>query len=281
MSWHGQLTLRYRRDGERTIAHDLHHGPLRVLQRHYPEGPERCHHVLVHPPGGIVGGDELHIDAHLAEGSHALITTPGATRFYKSTGALAQQRLSARLDAGSRLEWLPLETLAYRGCVAHNHMRFDLMPGAEMMGWDVLALGLPAAGEHFDDPAWSHGRYTQEIDMPGVWLEKGTVCANDQRLLNSPLGWAGRRVMATLWFSTGSPMSPARREQILAWARDCHQAHPLNTHCGASSPHEQLVVMRVLADRVEPAMQLLIQVWSAWREQAWQMPATYPRIWRM
>ena len=38
MSWQGQLTLRYQRDGERTIAHDRHHGPLRVLQRLYPEG---------------------------------------------------------------------------------------------------------------------------------------------------------------------------------------------------------------------------------------------------
>jgi len=133
--------------------------------------------VLVHPPGGIVGGDELHIDAHLAEGSHALITTPGATRFYKSTGALAQQRLHARLDAGSRLEWLPLETLAYRGCVAHNHMRFDLMPRRDD-GLGCTGLGPAAAGEHFDDPAWSHGRYTQEIESPTAHREAETAKAH-------------------------------------------------------------------------------------------------------
>jgi urease accessory protein UreH len=59
MSWHGHLNLDYRREGERTVALDRHDGPLRVLQRLYPEGPRVCHHVLVHPPGGIVGGDVL------------------------------------------------------------------------------------------------------------------------------------------------------------------------------------------------------------------------------
>ena len=91
MSWRGHLALRYWRDGERTVAHDRHDGPLRVLQALYPEGPGVCQHVLVHPPGGVVGGDDLAIRADLGEGAHALVTTPGATRFYRSTGARASQ----------------------------------------------------------------------------------------------------------------------------------------------------------------------------------------------
>ena len=281
MSWQGQLTLRYQRDGERTIAHDRHHGPLRVLQRLYPEGPGICHHVLVHPPGGIVGGDTLHIDAELAPDSHALITTPGATRFYKSTGERAEQHALVKLAANSRLEWLPLETLAYRGCAAHNRMRFELAPGAEMIGWDVLALGLPAANEHFDDPRWVHGHYTQEIELPGVWLERGTVQANDRRLLDSPLGWAGRRVMGTLWLSSGQAMGGADREQLKELARQCVQSSTLRATAGVTSPDDRVVVLRVLADRVEPAIQLLTEVWQQWRQQRWQLPPHTPRIWRM
>ena len=91
--WPAQLTLRYRREGERCIAHDQHEGPLRVLQPLYPEGPGICHHVIVHPPGGVVGGDTLRVHAALADGCHALITTPGATRFYRSEGAPAQQQV--------------------------------------------------------------------------------------------------------------------------------------------------------------------------------------------
>lgn len=280
MSWLGQLNLDYRRDGDRTIALDRHTGPLRVLQRLYPEGPGVCHHVLVHPPGGIVGGDVLSVDATLASGSHALITTPGATRFYRSAGEEAQQTTHATLEEGTRLEWLPLETIAYRGCVASNRMRFDLAPGAEMFGWDVLALGLPAANEAFDDPAHPQGRYTQEIELPGVWLERGTVAATDQQLLDSPLGWAGHRVMGTLWFASGTPLSRAQREAMLDAARELQGQHTLAATCGSTSTHEQVIVLRALAPRVEPLMDLLVSVWGQWRTLAWNLPPCPSRLWR-
>src|SRR5687768_3348963 len=111
MGWHGRLELRYRHDGTRTTVHDRHSGPLRVLQSLYPEAPGICHNVLVHPPGGIVGGDVLELDLALGAQSHALLTTPGATRFYRSAGETALQSLDARLEDGARLEWLPLETI--------------------------------------------------------------------------------------------------------------------------------------------------------------------------
>jgi urease accessory protein len=280
MSWHGHLSLKYRLDGERTTALDRHHGPLRVLQRLYPESERVCHHVLVHPPGGIVGGDVLDIDLDMASGSHALITTPGATRFYRSQQAEARQSLVARLAPGSRLEWLPLEAIAYRGCRAVNAMRFELEDGAEMMGWDVLALGLPAAGESFDDPGFGQGRYTQVIELPDTWLERGTVRADDALLLNSPMGWAGKRVMATLWFAAGHALPRERRETLLELARQEAGSSPLSGSAGSTSAHDRVVVVRVLADRVEPAMALLTQVWARWRQAAWALPPCPPRVWR-
>jgi urease accessory protein len=280
MSWHGYLNLDYRRDGERTTALDRHDGPLRVLQRLYPEGPGVCHHVLVHPPGGLVGGDVLALNGTLNEGTHALITTPGATRFYKSTGPEAVQTLAFTVADEARLEWLPLETIAYRNCVATNRMRFELAPTAEMMGWDVLALGLPAAGEAFDDPAHAQGRFTQEIELPGVWLERGNVRATDHLLLDSPLGWAGRRVVATMWFASGSVMPRERREGLLEAARIIQQDHPLAAFSGSTCPNEQMLVLRVLAERVEPAMGLLTQVWARWRLDAWGLVPCPPRVWR-
>lgn len=275
MGWHAQLSLHYTRDGERCIAHDRHTGPLRVLQRLYPEGPGVCHHVLVHPPGGIVGGDVLQLDATLDAHTHALLTTPGATRFYRSAGDSAQQQVSARLAGGARLEWLPLETIAYNGSLAENRLRFELADGAEMIGWDVVALGLPAAGE-----AFARGRYRQELQLPGVWLERATIAADDHRLLDSPLGLAGKRVLATMWFAAGSALASARREALLDAARTaCHDS-PLAATCGATAPHDEIVVLRALADRVEPAMQLFARVWAAWRHVAWQLAPCAPRVWR-
>jgi urease accessory protein len=274
--WHGHLRLHYRRDDERTTALDRHDGPLRVLQRLYPEGPGICHHVLVHPPGGIVGGDELHISLLQDEGTHALITTPSATRFYRSAGLRAAQRLAATLAPGARLEWLPLETIAYRGCRAENHLRFELAPGASMLGWDMLALGLPTAGEPFDT-----GSVLQHLELPGTWLERGRIDATDTALLDSPLGLAGQRVMGTLWCAAGSALDPTLRQQLLDAAREVAAGHALDASCGATSPSAQVVVCRALAPRVEPLFELWRAIRAVWRPLLWGLDARPPRIWAM
>src|SRR3954463_7875278 len=111
MPWHARLHLDYQQESARPVPRFRHAGPLRILQSLYPEGDAICHNVLVHPPGGLVGGDTLTIDIHGAAGSHGLVTTPGATRFYRSEGEVALQDTRIRLDAGARLEWLPLEAL--------------------------------------------------------------------------------------------------------------------------------------------------------------------------
>ncbi len=279
MGWTGSLQLGYRRDvlrdEPRTVLHDRHDGPLRVLASLYPEAAAVCHNVLVHPPGGLVGGDELDIDVALAAGAHALITTPGATRYYRSTGAPATQHVRATLAEGARLEWLPLETIAYSGCIGENLLRFELAPGAEMIGWDVLALGLPAS-----DQAFARGSFRQGIELPGRWLERALLDASDTRLLDSPLGWAGHRVLGTLWFASGAALPAARRESLLEAARTETIGDALQRSAGATAVHDDVIVLRVLAPRVEPAMALLARVWARWRDAAWQLPACVPRVWR-
>jgi urease accessory protein len=276
MAWRGRLQLQYRHEpaapGLRTVVLDRHEGPLRVLASLYPEGPAVCHNVLVHPPGGIVGGDTLAIDLTMAPDTHALITTPGATRFYRSGGAPASQTLVAQVADGARLEWLPLETIAYAGCEATNALRFELAPQAELIGWDVLALGLAAAGEPFD-----RGRIRQRIELPGRWLDEGLVAGDDRRLLESPLGFAGHPVLATLWFAAGSELGSLRTDALLAAARACSVDGVV---AGTTAPERGVVVLRALAARVEPAMQLLVAVRGAWRQLAWGLPPAPPRIWR-
>ena len=276
MPWHASLQLDYTLEGTRTVARHAHNGPLRILQSLYPEGDAVCHNVLVHPPGGLVGGDTLDITATVGPGAHGLVTTPGATRFYRSTGELALQRTHLTLAEGARLEWLPLEALCYNACNAENHLTLNLAPGAECMGWDVTALGLPHAGQPFDT-----GRFVQHIEAPGRWLERGVIDAADHRLLESPLGLAGQRCMASLFFVVGTPLERARRDTALDAARAVMDAHALKATAGATSPNGQVVVVRALAPQVEPAMQLLQQVRAAWRAALWQLCAEPPRIWSM
>ena len=275
MGWQGSLALRYRSEAGRTGVHDRHDGPLRVLKSFHPEGAGVCHSVLVHPPGGLVGGDTLAIEVVLEPGAHALVTTPGATRFYRSLGAPATQTLAARAEAGSRLEWLPLETLAYSGCIAENRSRFALAPGAEMIGWDLTALGLPASEQPF-----VAGRFTQSIELAGRWLERGTVRGEAPALLDSPLGWAGQRTLATLWFGAGEAIEAERRERLVDAARAACDTHPLGRDAGTTAVDPGVIVVRALAPRVEPAMALLASVWRAWRPLAWGLEASPPRVWR-
>lgn len=276
MPWHASLQLDYTLEGTRTVARHAHNGPLRILQSLYPEGDAVCHNVLVHPPGGLVGGDTLDITATVGPGAHGLVTTPGATRFYRSTGERALQRTHLTLAEGARLEWLPLEALCYNACNAENHLTLNLAPGAECMGWDVTALGLPHAGQPFET-----GRFVQHIEAPGRWLERGVIDAADHRLLESPLGLAGQRCMASLFFVVGTPLERARRDTALDAARAVMDAHALKATAGATSPNGQVVVVRALAPQVEPAMQLLRQVRAAWRAALWQLCAEPPRIWSM
>ena len=276
MPWHASLQLDYTLEGTRTVARHGHNGPLRILQSLYPEGDAVCHNVLVHPPGGLVGGDTLDISATVGPGAHGLVTTPGATRFYRSTGERALQRTHLTLAEGARLEWLPLEALCYNACNAENHLTLNLAPGAECMGWDVTALGLPHAGQPFET-----GRFVQHIEAPGRWLERGVIDAADHRLLESPLGLAGQRCMASLFFVTGRPLDRARRDTALDAARAVMDAHALKASAGATSPNGQVLVVRALAPQVEPAMQLLQQVRAAWRAALWQLCAEPPRIWSM
>ena len=87
MPWHARLALDYTHASGRSVARFRHEGPLRILQSLYPEGDAVCHNVIVHPPGGLVGGDVLDIGVQVGAGAHALVSTPGATRFYASDEA--------------------------------------------------------------------------------------------------------------------------------------------------------------------------------------------------
>ena len=274
MPWHARLQLDYTVENDRSVARFLHHGPLRILQSLYPEGDAVCHNVLVHPPGGLVGGDRLDVNVTVGPGAHGLVTTPGATRFYRSEGGLAEQRVKVRLESGARLEWLPMEAIAHSGCDALNHAVFDLAPGAEIIGWDVTALGLPSANAPFDT-----GRFAQHLELQGAWLERGRMDASDRRLLDSPLGLAGHRCLATLFFLSGSDLARDRRDEALEVARQRIELHTLAGNAGATAPNSRVVVVRVLSPMVEPAMGLLRQVWAAWRAALWRKEAASPRIW--
>ena len=274
MAWRAELQLDYTLESKRTVARHSHQGPLRILKSLYPEGDAICHNVLVHPPGGLVGGDTIDIQISVASGAHGLVSTPGATRFYKSGGHPALQQVVAHVADQARLEWLPLEAIAYNDCEGTNRAVFNLAPGAELITWDVTALGLPTS-----DQAFKQGHFQQHLEIPGVWLERGNIQGTDARWLNSPLGLAGQKCLANLVFACGSPIAAERVERALEAAREVIEGHPLKLQAGITCAHPQVIVLRVMSPLVEPTMDLLKQVWATWRHTLWNLPSVPPRIW--
>jgi urease accessory protein len=172
--WQARIELGFARRADRTVlAHKRQLGPLAVQRPFYPEGGP-CHTYLLHPPGGIVGGDSLEIEALVGVGAHALVTTPGASKLYRSVGASAHQTQCLRVAGGGTLEWLPQETIFFPGAKARMCTRVDLEPNARFIGWELYSLGRPAVGERF-----ASGRADLSFRLsrlPLDRLEKKTSC---------------------------------------------------------------------------------------------------------
>lgn len=273
--WPARLALTARRDGDATRVHARHEGPLRLLKTLHPEGPGIAHAVLVHPPGGLVGGDRLDVELDVQPGAHLLATTPAATRFYRSNAGEAAQVVRAQVGEGARLEWLPQETLAYSGCEARNEVRLALAPGASLIASEVLGLGLPAAGQPFE-----RGRLLQHLEVVGQWLDRGGLAAADTALLNGPSGLAGHRVMATLIYAQTVPLTQA--ETLLTDSRELLGGLPNPPWAGVThlaSPHGALLLVRALGSEVETLTTAMRRVRALWRERLWGLGGVEPRVW--
>lgn len=271
--WPARLTLTAARDGANaTRVHARHDGPLRLLKTLYPEGAGIAHAVLVHPPGGLVGGDRLDVTLEVQAGAHLLVTTPAATRFYRSNAGEAAQVVQATVAQGGRLEWLPQETLAYPACIARNEVKLSLAPGASLFATEVLGLGLPAAGQAFDT-----GRLLQHLEITGQWLDRGWLDAADKALLDGPCGLAGQRVLGTLVYAQTGALADA--EALLTDSRALLVDVPRSGITHLAGPRGALLLARVIGDEVEDVTLALRRVRALWRERLWALPSSDPRIW--
>jgi urease accessory protein len=267
-SWHAELELGYGRFGDSTRPTlRRHQGPLRVQKHLYAEGPEVCQHIIVHPPGGIAGGDRLDISVNVGADAWAQLTSPGAAKWYRAAGP-AYQQLELSVEAGGTLEWLPQETIVFSAAQAELTTHIDLQGDARALYWDVVALGRPASGERFD---LGHFQSKVEIRRDGrlLWHERQRIIGNDG-LLDSPIGLGGKPGFATL-LVTGEASS-----ELLEACRTLAERMPVR---GDLSQLPGLLVARCLADEALHARAWLIELWKLLRPELLGREAVAPRIW--
>jgi len=203
-AWEAELTLKFRRSGDRSIlAERRHEGPLVVQKPLYPEGDQVCHAVLVHAPGGIAGGDRLSVNLSLECGAHALITTPAAAKWYKSDKRVASQNGRFKIGDGAILEWLPLESIIFDAADATIETQIELEGDAVYAGWEITCLGRCASGEAFRQGSL---RQRLEIYRDGrqVWSDRIALAGGD-RLLTSPVGLGGHHVTGAMAIAGPGP----------------------------------------------------------------------------
>ena len=264
--WVGRLALDFQRRGHgTTLVRRRHVGPLTVQRAFQPE-PGVCHTYVIHPPGGVAGGDRLDMDVNVGDCGHALLTTPAAGKFYRTAGAPAEQLQGFRAGPGARVEWLPMETILHGGSDVALTTRFDLEADAGLLTWDILCLGRPGSGDHFE-----RGRCRQRIrvDVDGapVLDEQLRLEAGDP-LLTAPWGLAGNPAVAAL-------LAYPADERAAEWAR---AALGGELRAGVTLL-DGLLVCRVLGPGAEAVRTVLERVWARLRPDVLGVTPCPPRIW--
>lgn len=262
--WPATLELVFaERNGTTRLVDQRHRGPLRIQRPFYPEGPRVCHVYLLHPPAGIVGGDDIRIRAAVASEAHALVTTPGATRFYRSKDAEAQLQQIVRVSPGSSLEWLPQETLFMRGARAKTVSRIELEGDARFFGWETLGFGRPALGE-----AFTQGELETRLE---IYRDGRPLLLDCFRVEEGRLeGLLGHSAVTTLVATGANEVALEATRAVLEGASESRMAATLM---------DDLLVVRGVAQRCEPLFKRCVEIWRCLRPVVLDRPAAAPRIW--
>jgi urease accessory protein len=282
--WEASIDLGFVRDGDATVlVRHGQRGPLAVQRPFFPEGPAVCHVYLLHPPGGLVGGDRLRVDLRVADGAHALCTTPAATKIYRSDGAVARQEQRLSLDGDAVLEWLPQEIILHDGAAAELRTRIDLPAAgsrARFIGVELLCFGLPARGEGF-----GRGRCRQRLEL---WRGERPVAIERGRYDGaSPVhaarwGLHGAPVLGTLLAAPAPAevQTAAQAGATLQALRALADALPAGELGSVTVLGEgAALACRYLGASAERGRRFLHAAWRLLRPALLGRPATPPRIW--
>ena len=267
--WRAELELVFSADDERTwLSHRRHSGPLVVQRPFFPEDPRVCQMLIVHPPGGIAGGDELLLDITTKAHACSQLTTPGAGKWYRGFGRDAQQKVHLTLGEGAMCEWLPQENIVFDGALAHMSLDVELAPGSVFCGWDFTCLGRPRSHDHFDTGVVRQ-RTVVHLDGKPAFREQARIDA-EELVRGGISSLAGH-------CAYGSMLVAGKRasDDVLAAARDAMGADEI----AGMTRMESVLVARWVGDNIEAGRALFTRIWKVLRPWYAGREVLMPRIW--
>lgn len=111
--------------------------------------------ILINMAGGLTGGDRLTWDIELDEGASAVFTTQACERIYRSGGGEATIATRIKGANGTRLAWLPQETIVFDQSRLSRSLDVDLEHGAEALLVEATVFGRLAMGETVEQAQFS------------------------------------------------------------------------------------------------------------------------------
>tara|TARA_B100001559_G_C16480514_1_gene613522 strand:- start:552 stop:1391 length:840 start_codon:yes stop_codon:yes gene_type:complete len=267
LGWIAELNLNFSRSKEKTFLSKRNHiGPLTIQRPFYPEG-DICHVYLLHPPGGIVGGDSLTVNTNSEEFSKALITMPGATKIYRtSQNKFSKVNQNITIQKNSVLEWLPMETIIFPGACSNISTKFSLNENAKIAAWEIQCLGRPAIQEKFN---------IGEINLNfEVWRDEKPIIIDKFQVNESNLdniaGLRGYPVLGTFVLSIDD-------EQMVNTIRDLIPDNDL--YVAGVTQMDYLIVIRCLSFKTHLIHEIFKNIWVKTRHLIAGKQASSPRIW--
>jgi urease accessory protein len=267
-SWEAQLRLRFGVYEGKSFLSERHHvGPLVVQKSLYPEGKDVCQVLIIHPPGGIAGGDRLDMEFSVESGARAQLTTPGAAKWYCGFGRTAKQMIQIQVAAGAVAEWLPQENIIFDGADVDSQFVVDCEKQGVFCGWEFTTLGREAGDEPF-----LSGRLSQRIELRQnsypVFGERAVITPevlnHDKALLNSYRSFGAMYLI-------GLSKNSVTQEIVKALSSEHEEV--------GITWIDEVLIARWVGTHVEEGRAILAQVWSALRQQYFGRPAQTPRIW--
>jgi urease accessory protein len=252
------------------LSYRKHYGPLQVQKPFYPEINGTCHVYILHPPGGVVGGDRLNICIDVNPNAHALITTPAAGKFYRSAGLLAKQQQILKVAPKGALEWFPSENILFSGAKAQIKTKVELAQDSHFIGWEISCLGRPASDENF-----SQGELDQRFE---VWRDGKPLRIERLRLKG------GDPALHAKWGLLDFPVIGS----MVCVTDKTELLDPLRKITNASIDQELFSVTQMdgtilcyyLGNSVERARNCFISAWKILRQEVIGYEAVEPRIWK-
>ena len=269
--WSAKLQLSFIEENNRTVLNQRRHqGPLQVQKPFYPELNGTCHVYILHPPGGVVGGDRLNIYVDVNSNAHALITTPAAGKFYRSAGPVARQEQSIKVASKGILEWFPSENIIFSGAKAQIQTKIELSCDSHFIGWEISCLGRPASGEYFNQgeldqrfEVWREGR---PLRIERLWFKGGNPA------LHAKWGLLGFPVIGNMVCVTDKTELVDSLRKITIPSMDQELFSATQT--------DGIITCYFLGNSVERARNCFIKVWKILRQEVINREAVEPRIWK-